>query len=510
MSGLHLRTILHHLWSSAGSPKGGSLADAELLRRWVATRDPAAFEVLLWRHGPMILELCRRLLRREQDAEDVFQSAFHALALKGNAISKGEAVGSWLYTVSYRAALQVRNPAGRPETIDPHLLDRRAAPPGEEIGSRELRLALDEEVRRLPEKYRGAFILCYLEGLTNEEAAQRLGRPVGTVVSRLARARQWLRRRLTGRGLAPAVVVTLLSARAIRAGLPPRLAEEITRAAAAVAAGKAAGAVSPAVAALTEGVLRTMCKAKMTTVVLIVLGVATLGVLGTSLSFVRENERQATTAAWYQAGAAYGGQPGGPGFAPTRPSTPASSPAGMGSGGPGLGPTQMGAPGPSSGGGPRPSHPPEEMSAPEKAAHIMAMREQLRDEIETLEAQLAVKRAQLEAATVAATGAKVQAKNMQQRFLERVVDGSVAQQAKLAATLAEAEIKVREAELREPMVRLTQARRRLAGLERAAAPNAGPPHMRERLHGLEQKLEALRKEVEAMRKELGEGKPGKP
>jgi RNA polymerase sigma factor (sigma-70 family) len=487
MSGLRLRTILHRLWRSAGTPNTGTVGDADLLRRWVAGRDPMAFEVLLWRHGPMILELCRRLLRREQDAEDAFQSAFLALALKGNAISKGEAVGSWLYTVAYRAALQLRGASRLPHSCDPHALDRLAAPAPGEAGARELRAALDEEVRRLPEKYRAAFVLCYLEGLTNEEAAQRLGRPVGTVVSRLARARHWLRRRLTGRGLAPAVVVSLLSARAARSTLPALLTEEVTRAAALVAAGKAAEAVSPAVAALTHGVLRAMCKSKMVTIALIVLAVAALGVIGTSISLVDQNQ-QRSAVAWYEAQAAFAQQPNPSGFSPTRPPSP-TPPFGK----------RM------------PAQKPADSTASEKAADKTLIR-QVRDEIEVLEAQLAVKSAQLQASKIACTVARERWDRMQQITgkAPSVVSESEITKAKQAAALAEAEMRVREAEVREPTVRLSQARRRLAGLEGAKPAADVRPDIRERIKAMEQKLDTMRKELEALRKELGDKKPGNP
>jgi RNA polymerase sigma factor (sigma-70 family) len=489
MSTLHLRTVLQRLWNTPVSVSTGSLADADLLHRWVADRDTTAFEVLLWRHGPMILELCRRLLRREQDAEDVFQCAFFALARKGNAISKGEAVGSWLYTVAYRAALQLRGCAGLPETLDPHLLDRLSGPRGEEVTSRELRTALDEEVRRLPEKYRAAFILCYLEGLTNEEAAQRLGRPVGTVVSRLARARQWLRRRLTGRGLAPVLVVSLLAARMARAGLPPQLTQEVTRAAALVAAGKAAGAVSPTVAALAKGVLATMCKSKLITVAFIVLGVAALGAVGTSLSLVQERDRN-TTAAWYEAQAAYA-QPPTPMPGTGAPRTP-TSPATFGKA--------------------QPTGIPVVSPLAEKTADNKSIKEQLTDEVELLEAQLAVKRAHLETGKIASAAATEKWNRMKE--ITKNAPGTVSEaevaKSKLAATLAEADVRVREAEVREPMVRVAQARRRLAEMERVATAAESKTKMRERLRGLEQKLEALRKEVESLRKDLGEDKPAKP
>src|SRR5215471_19183985 len=104
MSDRPLRELIRGLRRAAGSSEAADLTDAELLHRWVARRDEAAFEVLLWRHGPTVLGLCRRLLRDGQAAEDAFQAAFLALACKAGSISRGEAVGAWLYKVAYRAA----------------------------------------------------------------------------------------------------------------------------------------------------------------------------------------------------------------------------------------------------------------------------------------------------------------------------------------------------------------------------------------------------------------------
>jgi len=195
-----LRELMQGLRQAAGSGEAGDLSDAELLRRWVARRDAAAFEVLLWRHGPTILCLCRRLLRDGHAAEDAFQAAFLALAIKAASIGRGEAVGAWLYKVAYRAALRARALVRPWQTLDPEAADVGAADPTGTADQHDLRTALDEELDRLPARYRAPLVLCYFEGRTNEEAARELGCPVGTVVSRLARGRQRLRGRLLRRG----------------------------------------------------------------------------------------------------------------------------------------------------------------------------------------------------------------------------------------------------------------------------------------------------------------------
>jgi RNA polymerase sigma factor (sigma-70 family) len=183
----------------------GGLTDAQLLNRFLSKRDEAAFELLVWRHGPMVLRVCRRILRDAHAAEDAFQATFLTLACKAGSIGKQEAVSSWLYKVAYRVALRAQAGASRRITLERPLVDCLAGAstePSDEAAWRELGPLLDAEVRRLPEKYRAAFILCYLEGKTNEEAAKELGCPKGTILSRLARARERLRKRLNQRGLA--------------------------------------------------------------------------------------------------------------------------------------------------------------------------------------------------------------------------------------------------------------------------------------------------------------------
>lgn len=212
--GLTLLSGVRRLFGSFGQ---ASVPDAQLLERFLKQRDQAAFELLMWRHGGLVLNLCRRVLHDEHLAEDAFQLTFVTLAQRAETIGKGESVASWLYKVAYRHALRVRSQAGqraeREEPLGDLPLPGREPDPADAAAWRELRPLLDEEVNRLPEKYRTAFVLCYLQGLSNEEAARQLGCPKGTVDSRLARARERLRQRLAGRGLAMPILpftVTLL------------------------------------------------------------------------------------------------------------------------------------------------------------------------------------------------------------------------------------------------------------------------------------------------------------
>src|SRR5262249_1365227 len=162
-----------------------------LLQRWLARRDEAAFELLLWRHGPMVLALCRRLLRHAQDAEDAFQATFLTLVRKAGSIANREALAAWLYKVAYRVALRARAAAATRAALPITSMDLPAAEPAQDLLWRDLRPVLDEEVSRLPARFRGPFVLCYLEGKTNEQAARELGCPLGTVLSRLSRGREW-------------------------------------------------------------------------------------------------------------------------------------------------------------------------------------------------------------------------------------------------------------------------------------------------------------------------------
>ena len=251
--------------------------DASLLERFVAGRDEAAFELLLWRHGPMVLGVCRRMLRCDQDAEDAFQATFLLLARKAASVRRREAVAAWLYRTAYRIALRARQTARlRPVAIPPGM-EPAAAASEPDVLWRDLRPVLDDEIHRLPAKYRLPMVLCYFEGRTHAEAALELGCPKGTLSVRLQRARELLRGRLTRRGLAlsAASLAVLTAGRIASAAVPAALIHGTLKAALLFAAGKAvAGAASVRAVAWTQGVLRAMflSKLKMAAVLVLVMG----------------------------------------------------------------------------------------------------------------------------------------------------------------------------------------------------------------------------------------------
>jgi RNA polymerase sigma factor (sigma-70 family) len=274
------RILLRQLRRATGPAGEAAPSDAQLLERFVTQRDEAAFELLVWRHGTMVLNLCRRMLRHDQDAEDAFQATFLVLAHKAASISKRTACASWLYKVAYRVALAARSEAaarGGRECSCPD--DLPAAQARDELLWRDLRPVLDEEVSRLPEKYRAAFVLCCLQGRTSAEAAEQLGCPEGTVLSRLSRARERMRRRLLGRGvcLSAGLLAAVVAANGQAAEVTAGLVGTTSRAALAVAAGKAVAAASARAAALTQGALRAMFMTKLKMAGGLVLTVALIG-----------------------------------------------------------------------------------------------------------------------------------------------------------------------------------------------------------------------------------------
>src|SRR5262245_52466053 len=249
-------TILRYLRTVAVSERASQLTDGELLEAFATRQDGACFEALVRRHGPMVLGVCQRVLRNPHDAEDAFQATFLVLARRVATVPRG-AVGNWLYGVAYRTALSARRAAARrrakerPEEDMPHPVTEPA------VDWAELRPLLDQELSRLPDKYRSAVVLCDLEGQTRAAAARHLGVPEGTVSGRLTTARRLLAERLTRRGLtlsAAALAATL--AQSAAAAVPAALAAATVRAGEASAAGALAGAVSTQVAALADGVAK--------------------------------------------------------------------------------------------------------------------------------------------------------------------------------------------------------------------------------------------------------------
>jgi RNA polymerase sigma factor (sigma-70 family) len=227
---------------------GAERTDEELLARFVTSGEESAFAELVRRHGPMVLGVCRRVLNAEHDAEDAFQATFLVLARRARAIHKREAVGSWLYGVAYRIAARARSDAARRRKHEGQVGPVVGHDPLEALAWRELRPVLDEELARLPAKYRNPLVLCYLEGLTNTEAAQQLGWTKGTVSGRLARARDLLRGRLARRGLAltSAILAALLAQNTAVAAVPVGLqTATVAGATSATASALAAGFLSP-------------------------------------------------------------------------------------------------------------------------------------------------------------------------------------------------------------------------------------------------------------------------
>jgi RNA polymerase sigma factor (sigma-70 family) len=246
------RRTLRQLLRGAGTAQ---LTDRELLERFADSRDDTAFAVLVRRHGAMVLGSCRRLLHNLQDAEDVFQATFLALARRAGTIRRSEAVAGWLHRVASRLALKVRRQSEQRAARERRAAVRSAPDPLAEVSGRELCVALDEELNRLPEKYRLPLLLCCLEGLSRDEAAHRLGWPAGALRGRLERGRELLRRRLGRRGMGlSAGLAGLALTESGRAAVAPGLAAATVEAAVQVASGGTA-AVSARAAALLQAAL---------------------------------------------------------------------------------------------------------------------------------------------------------------------------------------------------------------------------------------------------------------
>lgn len=248
------------------------LTDGQLLERFASRRDEGAeraFAALLDRHGPMVLRVCGGLLRDPNDAEDAFQATFLVLARKARSLWVRETIGPWLHGVAHRVATRALSDRARRRRHE-HAAALRGEtavdPPGPDPADGEILPILHAEIGRLPEPFRAAIVLCYLEGLTHDQAASRLGWPVGTVRSRLARGRDRLRQRLEKRGLVPTLSLAAMFPTARPFGIPvavrPSLAIATARAASRITAPTlttAAGtATAPAAFSLMKGVLRTM------------------------------------------------------------------------------------------------------------------------------------------------------------------------------------------------------------------------------------------------------------
>jgi RNA polymerase sigma factor (sigma-70 family) len=282
-----ISSVLQYIRGLAAAENLGSLPDRELLQRFVGLREEAAFATLMQRHGPMVLGVCRRLLRQTQDAEDAFQATFLLLARGANDIRNRDAVGGWLHGVARRVAIKLRSqttrqpgpkPATQPEGA-PHSAEQTACDPLEEATWKELRAVLDDELDRLPSELRAPLVLCYLEGRTQDEGARQLGWTRRVFRRRLEKGRARLARRLARRGitLSTALFAILLSQET--PAMTSALWMPVLQAARAVAAGQVSGGISATAWGLVEGLVPSLAssKGKILLVLLLAVNVAATG-----------------------------------------------------------------------------------------------------------------------------------------------------------------------------------------------------------------------------------------
>jgi RNA polymerase sigma-70 factor (ECF subfamily) len=253
------------------------LHDGQLLERFVAGRDEAAFAMLVSRHGAMVWRVCWAVLRESHIAEDAFQATFLVLVRKAPSIARPELLANWLYGVAHRVARRARKVLARQQGREQQGAAMVAETSDVAPGGHDLEPLLQEELQRLPAKYRSPMVLCYLEGQTNEEAARQLQWPVGTLKVRLLRGRELLKTRLTRRGVPlPAAPLAGLLMPNVGSALPAALADTTIKAAMLFAAGKLAAGAGPSAnaVALARGVLKTMWTIPWKTVLSVLLVMA--------------------------------------------------------------------------------------------------------------------------------------------------------------------------------------------------------------------------------------------
>jgi RNA polymerase sigma factor (sigma-70 family) len=278
-----LETFIRQLRQIASLSDEPGETDGKLLGSFIDQKNEAAFSALVQRHGPMVLGVCRRVLRNEHDAEDAFQVTFLVLARRASVIRPRGLVANWLHGVAHRTALRARRMSARRQVQEKQVLRI----PEPEISPRDewhdLQSLIDQELSGLPEIYRLPILLCDLEGKTIKEATRQLGWPQGTLAGRLARGRKLLAKRLTNRGVVLSVgsLATLFAQHLASVGVPASLMTSTVKAATLIAAGHVAiaGVVSAKVAHLMEGVLMSMMltNLKKVTAVVLLLGLVGFG-----------------------------------------------------------------------------------------------------------------------------------------------------------------------------------------------------------------------------------------
>jgi len=278
MAGSDGRSTLEHIKRLIGDPAAGDALDRELLARFAQDNDEAAFAALVHRHGPMVLGTCKRMVGDVHAADDVFQATFLVLVRRASSLERRGSLAGWLHTVASHLALKAKHRAVRQKARERQAL--ASTPAADELQWRELRSVLDEELNRLSAKYRLPLVLCYLQGLTRDEAAEHLEWSLATLKRRLEQGRERLRQRLErrGLGLSAALLATALTDTAATAA-PAGLTTSTVRAALSFAAGETTGNVTAEALTLAQGALHAMKTIKLTVaaVLLLVLAAAAAG-----------------------------------------------------------------------------------------------------------------------------------------------------------------------------------------------------------------------------------------
>jgi RNA polymerase sigma factor (sigma-70 family) len=279
--------FLRHIRHLIGSDPATRLSDQQLLERFLAQRDETAVEVLVRRYGPLVFGVCRRVLQNTHAAEDAFQATFLVLMRKAPSLGCYPTLGGFLYRVAFRLALRARANEARQRQCETEAARCRPPADGRVRSVDERIVALEEELQRLPERHRAPLVLCYLEGKTNEQAAQVLGCPPGSMSARLAQARERLRACLAKRGYAVPVtgIAALLASTTAHAAVPLPLLDNTVRAAVwfAGAEAGAAGFVSTQAVALARGACGALLVNKLKIAAAVLLAAAMLGTGATLL-----------------------------------------------------------------------------------------------------------------------------------------------------------------------------------------------------------------------------------
>jgi RNA polymerase sigma factor (sigma-70 family) len=295
MPAVRTGAILRHLQQLAETQSAQGLTDRQLLQRFVQRREGDAFAALMRRHGRLVWGVCRHVLRREHDAEDAFQAAFLVLARRAASIRNLDSLASWLHGVAFRLAMNARRSATKRTDRERRAVENKEDASASDLGWRDLQAILDEELQRLPDRYRAPFVLCCLEGRSRAEAAAELGWKDGTISSRIATARRLLQDRLTRRGVTLPAVLTagVLWGQSASACVPAALVKSALKSALLMEAGcEASRAVAPSVAALVKDGMKTVALAKLKIAAALMLAASLLGGIGWAVSPRPDEEAQ--------------------------------------------------------------------------------------------------------------------------------------------------------------------------------------------------------------------------